>query len=148
MQRTVRVWVNYLSLYPTCCGSCLMLQLFRCTFCIQSSVWILVILFSVVSCFITSMKERRTLFTYGTFCVHTSPRLLWKLRAPEFQGCYGHDHIFLGFSLYCCCHLLLLHLHQPHFNPQIRFLHQIDSPKFYTVQHLLYLSKVISWLLG
>lgn len=74
MQRTVQVWVNNLSLYACCCGSCLMLQLNRCTFCMQSSIWMLVILFNAVSCFITSMKKRRTLFTWGTFCVHTSPR--------------------------------------------------------------------------
>jgi hypothetical protein len=85
----------------------------------------------------------------GELCSHAAPLVCihhqdiwWKLRAPEFQGCYGHDHIFLGFFLYCCCHLLLLHLHQAHFNPQIRFLHQTDSPKFSPVQHLLYLSKV------
>lgn len=145
MQRIVQVWVNNLSLYPGCCGSCVLFQCNRCTFFIHSGAWMLVIKFNTVFCLLFYYfheEEEECAIVVGTMCtwaplmcLHQSD-IQWELRASEFQGCCGHDHILQGLCLYCCYHLLLLCLHQAHFHSQIRLLHQSDSP-LSSVQHCI-----------
>jgi len=120
------------------------LIIFHCIPVVVAHVWMLVILFNAVSCFYYFHEEEENFFTWDTFvCVHHQD-IQFKIEGTRISRVLWSSSHFSRLLLYCYYHFLLLHLHQAHFNPQIRLPHQIDSPKLSPVQHLLYLSQVIS----